>query len=85
MQLIGLLLVIGGVLSLVFAAFSYEYYTETTIPLLGTFYTYPYENYAFPLALLGIILLIFGLVFLVAKLEHAKTPSQPAPPPPPPS
>lgn len=65
MQLQGLVLSVGGALSLYLSMFSMQY---QAFDHLGNT-IYPYQQYGFPLALLGLVLLAFGTVVLVGAFQ----------------
>jgi hypothetical protein len=75
------LVVIGSVaLSL---AMLFNYYYEGRRYILGTYYVYPYEKYALPSGIIGVVLLTVGIIFMVAKVERErKTYLPPLPPTP---
>jgi len=70
----GIILTVFGVIALILADGFYSF-SETYTSMYGfspITYSYPWRPYAFPVALVGIILLVIGIIFIVQRDEKTK-------------
>jgi predicted MFS family arabinose efflux permease len=58
-KIVSILVIVLGVIFLAVAVFACSYYV---VPWMGSVYDYPYLNYALPLFIAGVILLVGGII-----------------------